>query len=89
MLPEATKAATRPKNRGFETPHAQTRHELAVLRVAHGHDARAALRGPPAPGAVRGDPHGGHLLVVGIGDWAPSSTNPGWSDDRRVTGDEA
>ncbi len=31
----------------------------------------------------------GHLQVVGIGDLAPSSTNPGWSDDRRVTGDEA
>jgi hypothetical protein len=29
-----------------------------------------------------------HLQVVGIGEWSPSSTNPGWSDDRRVTGDE-
>jgi hypothetical protein len=31
----------------------------------------------------------GHLQVVGVGDWSPSSTNPGWSDDRRVTGDDA
>jgi hypothetical protein len=30
----------------------------------------------------------GHLQVVGVGDWRPSSTNPGWNDDRRVTGDE-
>ena len=30
----------------------------------------------------------GHLQVVGVGDWRPSSTNPGWSDDQRVTGDE-
>ena len=30
----------------------------------------------------------GHLQVVGIGEWSPSSTNPGWGDDRRVTGDE-
>jgi hypothetical protein len=30
----------------------------------------------------------GHLQVVGVGDWTPSSTNPGWNDDRRVTGDE-
>jgi hypothetical protein len=30
----------------------------------------------------------GHLQVVGVGDWSPSSTNPGWSDDRRVSGDD-
>jgi hypothetical protein len=30
----------------------------------------------------------GHLQVVGVGDWRPSSTNPGWNDDQRVTGDE-
>jgi hypothetical protein len=30
----------------------------------------------------------GHLQVVGVGDWSPSSTNPGWNDDRRVSGDE-
>jgi hypothetical protein len=30
----------------------------------------------------------GHLQVVGVGDWSPSSTSPGWSDDRRVSGDE-
>jgi hypothetical protein len=27
----------------------------------------------------------GHLQVVGIGGWSPRSTNPGWSDDPRVT----
>jgi hypothetical protein len=31
----------------------------------------------------------GHLQVVGVGEWSPSSTNPGWKDDRRVTGDDA
>lgn len=30
----------------------------------------------------------GHLQVVGIGAWTPRSTNPGWSDDPRVTGQE-
>jgi len=27
----------------------------------------------------------GHLQVLGVGDWSPASTNPGWSDDPRVT----
>jgi hypothetical protein len=31
----------------------------------------------------------GHLQIVGVGDWSPTSTNPGWSDDGRVTGDDA
>ena len=26
-----------------------------------------------------------HLQVVGVGGWSPRSTNPGWSDDPRVT----
>lgn len=30
----------------------------------------------------------GHLQVLGVGDWSPASTNPGWSDDPRVTGHE-
>jgi hypothetical protein len=30
----------------------------------------------------------GHLQVVGVGDWSPSSTNPGWSDDSRVSGED-
>jgi hypothetical protein len=30
----------------------------------------------------------GHLQVVGVGSWAPRSTNPAWSDDPRVTGDD-
>jgi hypothetical protein len=31
-----------------------------------------------------------HLQVVGVGDWNPTSTQPGWSDDPRATaeGDE-
>jgi hypothetical protein len=29
-----------------------------------------------------------HLQVLGVGDWSPRSTNPSWSDDPRVTGDE-
>jgi hypothetical protein len=28
----------------------------------------------------------GHLQVVGVGTWSPKSTQPGWSDDPRVTG---
>lgn len=27
-----------------------------------------------------------HLQVLGVGEWSPRSTNPGWSDDPRVTG---
>ena len=30
----------------------------------------------------------GHLQVVGVGQWRPTSTNPSWADDRRVTGEE-
>ncbi len=26
-----------------------------------------------------------HLQVLGVGGWSPRSTNPGWSDDPRVT----
>jgi len=29
-----------------------------------------------------------HLQVLGVGEWRPRSTNPGWSDDPRVTGQE-
>jgi hypothetical protein len=29
-----------------------------------------------------------HLQVLGVGSWNPRSTNPGWSDDPRVTGAE-
>jgi hypothetical protein len=29
-----------------------------------------------------------HLQVVGIGEWTPSTTNPSWSDDPRITTDE-
>jgi hypothetical protein len=28
----------------------------------------------------------GHLQVLGVGNWTPTSTNPNWSDDPRVTG---
>jgi hypothetical protein len=31
----------------------------------------------------------GHLQTLGVGDWSPRSTNPGWSDDPRVTGQDA
>jgi hypothetical protein len=27
----------------------------------------------------------GHLQVVGVGDWRPASTRPGWADDHRLT----
>lgn len=28
----------------------------------------------------------GHLQVLGVGKWTPTSTNPNWNDDPRVTG---
>jgi hypothetical protein len=30
----------------------------------------------------------GHLQLVGVGEWQPKGTNPSWSDDPRVTGEE-
>lgn len=27
----------------------------------------------------------GHLQLVGVGEWTPRSTRPGWSDDPRVS----
>jgi len=27
----------------------------------------------------------GHLQVLGVGEWSPTSTNPTWNDDPRVT----
>jgi len=30
----------------------------------------------------------GHLQIVGVGDWNPQTTNPGWNDDPRVVDDE-
>lgn len=29
-----------------------------------------------------------HLQVLGVGGWKPRSTNPNWSDDSRVTGEQ-
>jgi hypothetical protein len=29
----------------------------------------------------------GHLQLIGVGDWAPGSTRPGWNDDPRVQED--
>jgi hypothetical protein len=30
----------------------------------------------------------GHLQIVGVGDWNPRSTEPGWRNDPRVVGDQ-
>jgi hypothetical protein len=30
----------------------------------------------------------GHLQVVGVGTWTPTSTQPSWNQDPRVTGEE-
>jgi hypothetical protein len=30
----------------------------------------------------------GHLQVIGVGEWRPTSTAPSWSDDPRVEGNE-
>ncbi len=48
--------------------------------------ARAAARLTQAVSAAQ-HAHG-HLQIVGVGDWNPSSTQPGWGDDARVTGDQ-
>jgi len=29
----------------------------------------------------------GHLQLMGVGDWKPTSTRPGWSDDPRMEGE--
>src|SRR3990170_8709731 len=64
--------------------YAQTGHELLemadeglVLAV------RAAARLGQAQSSAAHT--AGHLQVVGIGDWSPTSTQPGWSDDPRAT----
>src|SRR5215470_10247448 len=30
----------------------------------------------------------GHLQVLGVGNWSPRSTNPGWASDPRLTASE-
>jgi hypothetical protein len=30
----------------------------------------------------------GHLQVVGVGTWTPTSTQPSWNQDPRITGEE-
>lgn len=30
----------------------------------------------------------GHLQVLGVGNWSPQSTNPGWASDPRLTANE-
>lgn len=45
--------------------------------------ARAAARLRQAQSSAQHT--AGHLQVVGVGDWSPRQTNPGWSDDPRLT----
>jgi hypothetical protein len=48
--------------------------------------ARAAARLGQAQSAAQ---HAqSHLQIVGVGQWRPSSTRPGWDADPRVTGAE-
>jgi hypothetical protein len=48
--------------------------------------ARAAARLGQAQSAAQ---HAqSHLQIVGVGEWRPSSTQPGWDSDPRVTGAE-
>ena len=56
----------------------QTADEGLVLSVRSGARLRQALS---AAGHAAS-----HLQVLGVGDWRPETTNPGWSDDSRVTG---
>ena len=44
--------------------------------------ARAAARLRQAQSAAAHT--ASHLQIVGVGDWSPRSTNPGWGDDPRV-----
>lgn len=30
----------------------------------------------------------GHLQIVGVGDWSPTSTQPDWNDDPRATSED-
>jgi hypothetical protein len=48
--------------------------------------ARAAARLGQAQSAAQ---HAqSHLQIVGVGEWRPSNTRPGWDADPRVTGAE-
>lgn len=31
----------------------------------------------------------GHLQVLGVGNWSPQSTNPGWANDPRLVANES
>ena len=31
----------------------------------------------------------GHLQVLGVGNWSPQSTNPGWANDPRLTNESS
>jgi hypothetical protein len=65
--------------------YAQTGHEiLAMADEGLVLSTRAAARLRQAQSSAAHT--AGHLQVEGVGDWQPASTNPGWSDDPRVTG---
>ena len=69
--------------------YARTGHEL--LEMADEGLVLAVRAGARLGQAQSSAAHtAGHLQVVGIGDWSPTSTQPGWSNDPRSTaeGDE-
>jgi hypothetical protein len=63
--------------------YARTGHEL--LEMADEGLVLAVRAGARLGQAQSSAAHtAGHLQVVGIGEWSPTSTHPGWSDDPRA-----
>jgi hypothetical protein len=66
--------------------YARTGHEL--LEMADEGLVLAVRAGARLGQAQSSAAHtAGHLQVVGIGEWSPTSTQPGWSDDPRAAGE--
>src|SRR5687767_8518374 len=66
--------------------YARTGHELQTMAdEGLGLAVRAAARLGQAQSSAAHT--SGHLQVVGIGEWSPTSTQPGWSSDPRATAD--
>ena len=64
--------------------YARTGHEL--LEMADEGLVLAVRAGARLGQAQSSAAHtAGHLQVVGIGEWSPTSTQPGWSNDPRAT----
>ena len=68
--------------------YARTGHE--ILEMANEGLVLAVRAGARLGQAQSSATHtAGHLQLMGVGDWKPTSTRPGWSDDPRVEEEEA